>query len=284
MPRPGLELQARLAQTRRVKKAYDSLLQSEPDLPAPDSPLPLLIALRETSRVIEESKASVASLQETLAANRQRLRSEEEDLRDAKLITQGLEDRVQRLQDERAEKATKDPSRLAKELIEVERKKTTKLDKSTAELRKALDRFVDENLASMLAAEDLGGPIVGDTMDIPDTTLEAGYTHYGKPKKPRSSAQEDAEDPTQQRIDQFIRRRENGDEGTRSAAPANKREAAAAEMRTLLDALLEAGPSYIDLPRESAASRFLVRAKVAQLHPRDARRIRLIDFGRTLED
>ncbi|KAL1970110.1 hypothetical protein VTN77DRAFT_6515 [Rasamsonia byssochlamydoides] len=280
VPRPGSDLQARLAQTRRAKKAYDALLQSEPDLPAPDSPLPLLLALRETSRVVEESKASVANLQESLAANRQRLKSEEDDLRDAKLITQGLEDRIQRLQEERAQKATKDPSQLATELIEAERKRNAELDRATAELRKALDRFVDEHLASMLAAEDLGGPTVGDAMDIPDATLEAGYTHHGKPKKPKSSTQEDDEDPTQQRIDRFIRRERDGNE----AAPANKREAAAAEMRSLLDSLLEAGSSYIDLPRESAASRFLVRAKVAQLHPRDARRIRLIDFGRTLED
>jgi hypothetical protein len=28
----------------------------------------------------------------------------------------------------------------------------------------------------------------------------------------------------------------------------------------------------------------LVRAKVAQFHPKDARRLRLIDFGRELDD
>lgn len=230
--------------------------------------------------MIEESKASIASLQESLTINRQRLKAEEDDLRDAKLITQGLEDRIQRLQDERAQKATKDPSQLATELIEAERRKNAELDRATAQLKRALDRFIDEHLASMLAAEDLGGPIVGDAMEISDATLEAGYTHYGKPKKPKSSTQEDGDDPTQQRIDQFIRRERDGN----AAAPANKREAAAAEMHALLDSLLESGSSYIDLPRESASSRFLVRAKLAQLHPRDARRIRLIDFGRTLED
>ena len=55
------------------------------------------------------------------------------------------------------------------------------------------------------------------------------------------------------------------------------------EMHSLLDDLLEAGTSYIDLPRDSAASRFLVRSKVAQFHPRDARRLRLVDFGRSLD-
>ncbi|KAH8704841.1 hypothetical protein BGW36DRAFT_353285 [Talaromyces proteolyticus] len=281
-----IEPMTRLAQARRVKRAYDSLLQSEPDLPAPDSPLQSLIALRETSRVILESKASVLSLQESLPSNRQLLKDEEEDLRDAKLITSGLQDRIKRVESEHAEKSTKSPSQLASELIKDEQKKSDELKRATAKLKKALDRFIDDNLASMLAAEDLGGPVVGDVMGVPDSTLEAGYTHHGKPKKPKTTAQDDDEDRTQQRIDQIFRsqRQQQGDAGDDDVIPRNKREAAAAAMRTLLDSLLEAGMSYVELSKESAVSRFLVRAKVAQLHPRDARKIRLIDFGRTLED
>lgn len=284
---PDIEPKTRLAQARRVKKAYDSLLQSEPDLPAPDSPLPSLIALRETSRVVVESKASVLSVRESLPSNRELLKDEEEDLRDAKLITSGLQDRIKRLQSENAEKSSKGPSQLAKELIKDEQKKSDELQRAATRLKKDLDRFIDDNLAAMLAAEDSGGPIVGDILEVADSTLEAGYTHHGKPKKPKSTSQEEEEDPAQQRIDQIFRRRqqERGDSGQAdAAAPTNKREAAAAAMRALLDSLIEAGASYVELPKESAASRFLVRAKVAQLHPRDARRIRLIDFGRSLED
>lgn len=281
-----MEPKTRLAQARRVKKAYDSLLQSEPNLPAPDSPLPSLIALRETSRVVIESKASVLSVRESLPSNRELLKDEEEDLRDAKLITNGLRDRIKQLQSDNAEKSSKGPSQLAKELIKDEQKKSDELQRATTKLKKDLDRFINDNLASMLAAEDSGGPIVGDVLEVPDSTLEAGYTHHGKPKKPKATSQEEEEDPTQQRIDQIFRRRrqEQGDSGESDAAPTNKREAAAAAMRALLDSLIEAGASYVELPKESAASRFLVRAKVAQLHPRDARRIRLIDFGRSLED
>lgn len=44
------------------------------------------------------------------------------------------------------------------------------------------------------------------------------------------------------------------------------------------------GKVYYPLERESAASRFLVRAKVAQFHPKDAKKLRLIDFGKELDD
>lgn len=229
-----------------------------------------------------DSKASIHSLKESLPEKRQLLKAEEEDLRDAKLITNGLEDRIKRLREEHAAKATKDPSRLAIEFLDAERNRIRELERATAKLKKALDRFVDDHLASMLAAEDLGGPIVGDVMDVPDSTLEAGYTHHGKPKKPKASAQDEDDDPTQQRIDHLLRRQRGEQEAV--AGPTNKRGAAAETMHALLVSLIEAGFSYVDLPRESAASRFLVRTKVAQLHPRDARRIRLIDFGRTLED
>jgi len=56
----------------------------------------------------------------------------------------------------------------------------------------------------------------------------------------------------------------------------------------LLNGLVQAqgsGPgSYVKLSRESAAARFLVRSKVAQFHPTDATRIRLVDFGGDIDD
>lgn len=266
-----------------MKKAYDSLLQSEPDLPAPDSPLPCLIALRETSRVILDNKASISSLRQTLPLDRQKLKAEQEDLEDARRIKKGLESRIQRIRNEQQEKSAKNPSELASDFVNSERKKARALKISSKSLKTALDRFIDDHLASQLAAEDLGGPIVGDIMEIPDSTLEAGYTPHGKPKKPKTTAQHgDDDDPRQQRIDNLLRRQQGGDQA--NTGPTNKREAAAAAMHTLVDSLLESGTSYVDLAQESAASRFLVRAKVAQLHPRDARKIRLIDFGRSFEE
>ncbi|KAJ9365450.1 hypothetical protein C8Q69DRAFT_297553 [Paecilomyces variotii] len=276
------EPRARLAQIRRAKKAYDSLLQTEPELPAPESPLPALIALRETVKHLQETKASISAIAEAVAVDRQRLKAEEVNLRDNQLIASGLEARIEKLQNERSQKEEKTPAQLARELIRTQRRENEKLDQEAEKLKASIYEFIDEHLASMLAAEDVGGPVVGDAVDVPDATLEAGYTHHGKPKKPKTTTTED-EDPRQQRIDTLVRR-QRGREGAQDEGPTNKREAAALEMHRLLDSLLEAGSSYIDLPRDSAASRFLVKAKIAQFHHRDARRLRLIDFGRSIDD
>lgn len=275
----GTDPRSRLSQVRRAKKAYDSLLQSEHELPIPGTPLPSLIAIEEIERLVNESKASVSMTAANISANRQRLKGEEANLQDAKAIRRGLEERIAKIEDEKYRKEEKSPSQLAREFIAAKRSENTGLSRDTEHLKAALHKFVDDTLAAMLAAEGLGGPTVGDAVDVPDITLETGYTNHGKPKKPKGS--DSNQDGGQQRIDGFIRRDSTH---ANTSNPSNRRETAAEEMHGLLDALLEAGTSYIDLPRDSASSRFLVRAKVAQFHPRDARRLRLIDFGRSLDN
>ncbi|PYH91966.1 hypothetical protein BO71DRAFT_442818 [Aspergillus ellipticus CBS 707.79] len=269
---------SRVAQVRRAKRAYDSLLKSETQFPAAGSPLPSLLAIEETTRLVKESKVSVAITAEKLSANRERLKTEEANLRDAHSIRDGLQRRIQTIGSEKATKEKKTAPQLARELVEQQQEKQSELESSTEDMKTTLYSFVDESLASMLAAEALGGPTVGDAPEVSDATLQLGYTNHGKPKKPRAAQPADP-DTSQRRIDELLRQSAQGND-----QPSNRRETAALEMRNLLATLLEAGSSYIDIPRESVASRFLVRAKVAQFHPRDARRLRLIDFGRTLDD
>ncbi|CAG7944118.1 unnamed protein product [Penicillium olsonii] len=264
---------ARISQARRAKKAYDSLMKSDDELPSTNSVLPSLLALQETSNLVQETKVSVKLTAEQLSVDRERLRVEEANLHDSQSIASGLRERIQRIRDESSRKEEQTPEQIAREHVVQQKKQNKELDRTSAKLKVSLDKFIDDTLAPMLAAEDLGGPTVGDEFEVSDATLKAGYTAHGKPKKQKEPVEE--EGGSQQRIDQFLQR--NADE-----APANKREAAAKEMHALLDAMLEGGSSYIDLERDSASSRFLVRAKVAQFHPRDARRLRLIDFGRSL--
>lgn len=270
---------SRVSQVRRAKKAYDSLLKSGTELPKPGSPLPSLLALEETIRLVRESRTSISMTAEKLSLDRQRLKVEEANLRDAQSIRDGLQRRIENIRRDASQKQEKSPSQLAREVISTQETKKAEIDKATDDLRASLHKFVDESLAPMVAAENLGGPTVGDVFNISDTTLNAGYTSHGKPKKPKAL---DTEGPNtnQRRIDELLNR-QSGQNGSHLS---NRREAAATEIHELLDALLDAGSSYIDLPRESAASRFLVRAKVAQFHPRDARRLRLIDFARALDD
>ncbi|PWY70965.1 hypothetical protein BO70DRAFT_365275 [Aspergillus heteromorphus CBS 117.55] len=282
----GSNTWSRVAQVRRAKKAYESLLKSETQFPAPGSPLPSLVAIEETMRLVQESKVSIAMTAEKLSSNRQRLKAEEANLRDAHSIRDGLRRRIQTLGSEKASKEKKTAAQLARELVDQQTTKQEDLDSSTEEMKTALYKFVDDSLASMLAAEALGGPTVGDAPWVSDATLQLGYTNHGKPKKPRAAQPAADPDTSQRRIDELLPPRQSQSGQGNNDQASNRREAAGLEMRNLLDKLLEASSSssYIDLPRESAASRFLVRAKVAQFHPRDARKLRLIDFGRSLDD
>ncbi|KAJ5287391.1 hypothetical protein N7478_003077 [Penicillium angulare] len=263
----------RVSNARRAKKAYDSLFQKEEELPVTDSVLPSLLAIEETSQAIKESKTSVLVTAEKLSQDRERLHIEEANLRDSSAIASGLRERLQRIRNAATRKQEQTPSQMAQETLGEQKKKRRALDQASEDLKVSLNIFIDDTLAPMLAAEDLGGPTVGDALEVSDATLNAGYTAHGRPKRQKQTV--DADDG-QQRIDQFINRNKDG------SGPSNKRESAAKEVHELLNTLLEAGTSYVTLQRDSAISRFLVRAKVAQFHPRDARRLRLIDFGRSL--
>ncbi|OAX79655.1 hypothetical protein ACJ72_06023 [Emergomyces africanus] len=291
LPHPPLEPRERLAQIRRATKAYKVLSQADPDLPPLDSPLPILIALRETSRQILDLKSSIFAAAQDLSAHRERLNVEQAAVRDARLISTGLDERIRDLKSTRPEEREKTPAQLAKELMQQHRRRKGELQKRAAALKVALRRFIDEHLASMLAAEDLGGPVVGDQIEVPDATLAVGYTAHGKEKKTTTGAGVQVGNHSrQQRIDELVYRRSSGavaadGDGSR-AGIASKRETAGEQIHALLDSLFEAAgtSSYVELEQDTAASRFLVKAKIAQFHPRDARRLRLIDFARDLVD
>ena len=53
----------------------------------------------------------------------------------------------------------------------------------------------------MLAAEELGGPVVGDMMDIDGQDLEAGFNAQGKLKKSKT---DQSVDKSQRRMDEFL--------------------------------------------------------------------------------
>ncbi|KAK2877812.1 hypothetical protein FQN49_001169 [Arthroderma sp. PD_2] len=316
LPRPDLQPHERLAQTRRAIQAYKSLLtDGEPQLPAPDSPLNGLLALREVSRLVRELKTTIPATAEELVRDRERLKAEEANLRDANGITTELKRRIEELRNQRrddepgakkgSKKSKQELNRVAKELVKEQRRKGSEIEEKTAELREALREFVDEYLAPMLAAEDMGGPVVGDQVEVSDSTLEVGYTARGKERKaPKagSNGQSAGSRKQQQRIDELLRqgrRRSRAEEGDGEddneeqeeddegeARITNPREAAAAGMHSLIEALLNiaATSSYIELDQDSAASRFLVKAKIAQFHPRDSRKLRLIDVAREIAD
>lgn len=259
------------------------MLTEEPYLPPPDSALPALLALRSTHETIEDTKINLKNATTDLEAAKQRLEKEKADLNDANLITSGLAKRIADLKSTLSEQTQKAPAQIGRDIMRDLTVKKAHYDSETGKLIKAFNKFIDNELATMLAAEELGGPVVGGALDLEDTDLATGFNTQGRASRSRAAPNDGMR---QRRIDEIWG--QNLPDGADQVL--DERGAAAAEMRDLTEQLLNqlvdgggGGSAYVDLPRESAAARFLVRANVAQFHPRDARKLRLVDFGRDLD-
>ncbi|KAF4996457.1 hypothetical protein FDECE_12430 [Fusarium decemcellulare] len=273
-------------QARVIQTALKEVTDSDPFLPFPGSLLPALLALRKTHQTIQESNAYLASQRASHEQLSRQLEADQARLKDQNLLGDALKARIQSLRDELDANTHVTPTEGAKERLQELRDKKKSYDKETSKLMKVLLQFIDNHLAPMLAAEELGGPVVGDLMDIDGEDLAAGFNAQGKLKKAKDGSGQ--EDKRQRRIDEIWG--QAGD-STGGAERQDEVTSAGAEMRELTEELLNSlaeangdnSASYVQLPRESAAARFLVRSKVAQFHPRDATRLRLVDFGRDLE-
>jgi hypothetical protein len=277
---PSTDPRERLRQLSSIKVAYEQLSSAKPQLPPPQSPIPTILAVEATRQATADSRAAIDSAQDELESAEQQAELEEANLSDAKLLTEALEARMSRLQTTQHEKVSQPPQKAAQELVRVKVRRTKDFQVDSKRLRETLRDFITNHLGAMIAAEELGGPVVGDLTSVDDDMLVAGFSSQGKPKKPKpSTAVSDSK--RQRRIDEIW--------GSSSGAAVSELDAACEEVNKLLDELLDAvsGKSnsgvYIELQRDSAAARVLVRSKVAQYHPKDARRLRLVDFGRELE-
>jgi hypothetical protein len=277
----------KLQQLRAVKDAYKRLTPTATFLPSSGSVLPTLLAVRTLQHNVQATKEIIANTQEHSIRTETTLRREEANLYDANLLTQAMENRIARLHTQHEDRSQKTPAQLAQELIAAKRAQKETYDAQMQRLGEAMNDFINDYLAAMIAAEELGGPVVGDMLEVQDDTLAAGFTKKGRAK---SSKKPVPEKTRQRRIDQIWGNQADVEAGAEEEEPPTEAEAADAEMRQLIENLFAtlAGPgggkAYFLLERDSAASRFLVRAKIAQFHPKDAKKLRLIDFGRELED
>ncbi|KAI4711458.1 hypothetical protein J4E89_004023 [Alternaria sp. Ai002NY15] len=277
----------KLQQLAAVKDAYKQLKPTATYLPAQGSVLPALLAARTLQQNVQGTKEAIASTHSQLSTKEATFRREEANLHDAHLLSQAMQDRIRRLRSQHEDRSQKTPAQLARELIAAKRAKKENYDADMQRLGEAMNNFINDYLSSMLAAEELGGPVVGDMLDIEDDTLAAGFTKKGRAK---SSKKPVSDKTRQRRIDEIWGKKGTLDAEEEEEEPPTEAEAADAEMRQLIENLFAtlmgpgSGKAYFQLERDSAASRFLIRAKIAQFHPKDARRLRLIDFGRELDD
>lgn len=244
----------------------------------------MLLTARTLQENIQGTKQAISSTQQKIKKTDSVLSREEANLNDARLLAQAMENRIERLRAQQEDRSQKTPAQLARELIAAKRAQKDGYDAATQRLGEAMNDFINDYLAAMIAAEELGGPVVGDILNIEDDTLAAGFTKQGKARSSRKTV---SDKTRQRRIDQIWGNQAAIEE---DEEPLTEAEAADAEMRQLIENLFATligpggGKAYYELDRDSAATRFLVRAKIAQFHPKDAKKLRLIDFGRELED
>lgn len=281
-PRVALEI---------MSKAYQDVAESDPFLPFSGSVLPGLLALRKTYHTTIQTKEYTSQQENSLEKSNRRLESLRAELKEQQVLQAALEKRIHTLEDELENRMETTPEQMARDKIKELKEKKAQYDKETSRLLKMLNWFIKEHLGSMLAAEELGGPVVGDLMEISSEDLGAGFSAQGKLKKAKGKPDEDTR---QRRIDEIwgVREGQQDQAGKRKRDNDDEASAAAVEMRNLTEQLLnklaesggDSSSAYVQLSRESAAARFLVRSKVAVFHPKDATKIRLVDFGREIED
>lgn len=275
-----------------MTKAYRAVAESKPLLPTNDSVLPALLALRKTHRTVVESRAYGEEQEAALQRSNRQLETEKGQLEDQKVLQAALERRIQTLRAGLESSEKKTSQQVVEEKLEELRKQKLDYETETKRLLKSLNKFIDEHLGAMLAAEELGGPVVGNLMDVDVDELGAGFNAQGKAKKSKASSNEDTR---QQRIDQIWggvdaqqphkgkgKGKRDRDEAT--AAGAELRDLTEQLLNSLMESAGDTSASYVRISRETAAARFLVRSKVAQFHPKDATRLRLVDFGREVDD
>ena len=212
---------------------------------------------------------------------RKRLQQEGADLRDSRSITQALEGRIETLRLESEEQLGKSTEEVATTMIQEQEQRRSHYMMALRKLIRDFNKFADEQLAAMLAAEDLGGPVVGDLVEVDEEMLKAGFNQQGRVRK--TDADNVETDAKRKLRNKEIWGSKSQDE---ECDMTSEKKAALASFQSLIEDLLNAAAGdedsdeYINVSRESAVVRFLVRAKVAQFHPEDARKLRLVDFGR----
>lgn len=201
------------------------------------------------------------------------------------MITCALQNRIGQLKAKHLTDSQVSAEGLVKGLMTEEQAKKRHYVRGLRNLVKVFNTFIEEHLSAMLAAEELGGPVVGDLLHIDDEVLKTGFNSQGKPKKQVTAIDTNtSRQERKNRIDEIWGASSDADEQR------TEKDAAGAAFRNLSEELLNAAAGdaddssssdgYVEIKQDSAAARFLVRAKVAQFHPNDARKLRLVDFTR----
>ncbi|RPB25942.1 hypothetical protein L211DRAFT_866880 [Terfezia boudieri ATCC MYA-4762] len=309
-PKLKSEKGARLNDLLISELVYGKKLLEElppPGAPEPTSPLNPLLLHRFLSTEIERLvDTSIPLARRELSEVKSKICSEEAEVKTTELLTSALRTRIELLEGEVGMRRTQghdqsDEVEIAEKIILELEGRYTMYNKAQKKFLRELSKFVNTYLAKLLAAEGLGGPVVGDDLGI---DVSSGVTFDKSGKVRREKVQQTIHNMFSSRGKQTGKKRgcegdsDNDDDDDEEEEEEEEEEerrkevrpnvVAAQELKKLLEELMNKtleAEVYVTLERgDSAAARFLVRSGVAVFHPRDARRVRLVEFGRSVED
>ena len=278
-----------LSQLRVAKAAYDELTISGSRLPSRHTPIPAILALRNICLLISESKDLITTTRERLLEARDRLFNESKNLQDSRLITEALEKRIANFHLRVAERSRRPPHETARAMMDERREETSTYQKNTKILVRSLVRFINMHVGPMLAAEKHMPLMVRNQLSVTEAVLTTGFDQRSKVSSLESQPIL-VENEEHGSTDEDVKRQAGGEsDGSTHRIKRLEIESASAEVRMLIEDLLntvveDGSEAYVTVQRNMAAAQFLIRAKAAQFHPRNARKVRLVDFEQALHE
>ncbi|KAK6539660.1 hypothetical protein TWF694_009865 [Orbilia ellipsospora] len=266
-----------VAKVNGLKNGSEKYFLESPWLPEEESGLNTLLAVRGVLRVIEESRKRRSDAERRVEEMKKVIQREQGWIATAQEMEEELKRRIGEL--EKVDGVNESDAKRDKRKIAEFEKSRRDMEKMGDILMRELGKFIKSRLGVMIAVEEAGGPVVGSELDVEKLKqyldVEAGST--GRKNKAAK-----ARERGQKRLDEIWG---GGDEDGGSLDPEKR---AGDELLDLVEAMMNTmleddSHGYTKLTRESAASRFLVRSFVATLHPKDAMRIRLLDFAGKIE-
>lgn len=106
---PSEDPKTELFQLQALTAAYKDVTTTEPWLPSRESPLPALIAIRNTNRTINETRETIAKTELDLKVTTDKVEKERADLGNTFQISTELVIRMNHLQTEISERTQKTP-------------------------------------------------------------------------------------------------------------------------------------------------------------------------------
>ncbi|KAK6361363.1 hypothetical protein TWF730_005097 [Orbilia blumenaviensis] len=267
-----------IAKLKALKNGSESYFDELPWLPEDDSGINTLLTLRSVLKVIEANREGVTNAERELEEARKTVRRERGWVAAAQELEKELDRKIDEL--EGTDRQAENPKKRERKQIEAYEKQTKEMTQTSARLKRELQKFVTERLGTAVAVEEAGGPVTGSKLNMVELKSYLAIGEEGGPGRKTKVAK--AKERGQKRLDDIWG---NQDEEGASIRHEKKAGEELLELiEKLVNTMLHDDPHiYTRLTRESAASRYLVRSFVATLHPKDALRIRLLDFGGKME-